>query len=194
MEIDSALTTDFLVNLFANVLATALGVLAGLAIDRSRQKRKENIEKKELEDLRVEKQTRILVLLHEELTHNKNEIEAWENNTVDGFDKTALLSSQMKTGLWNALSDGGELESIKDIEALNSLSEAYFSVEVVKYLGNKYFDAAQLITDEATKKRTIAIAWGLRDASGVARRKIASTITDLIASIPKELIEQSTSP
>jgi len=120
---------NFLSNLFATFIALIIGIPIALWLERMRVRREEKARERE-EQQRTRK---ILQLLKTELHQNK---EAIDKIHID----VANYYYGLRTELWDAFSDGGELQWIKDPDLLAVLSAAFSGIRQVRILYEKYTD------------------------------------------------------
>ena len=118
---------------FSDVLSTVIGV--GLALwgaiwlDRRTRARNEVASK-------LNKQARakkILSLILKELQFNLEALKMINENIASTYQ-------YVKAETWQALSDGGELQSIDDPDLISSISDAYANTRHFALLYYKYFD------------------------------------------------------
>ena len=141
-------------NFAANALATFLGILVGvpiaLLIERKRAKKEEEVEKRraakgeEAEKKRTQEAVeskqaevrartqKILNLLKGELQENKNSISKIHVEVSRYFEP-------IKTELWRAFSDGGELQWINDPDLIDAVADAYGEIKHFSLLYRQYF-------------------------------------------------------
>jgi hypothetical protein len=113
-----------------NLLATILGVAAGIPIAFWINRRVESETEKE-------KREKILYNLLLELEENHQIITRWQESKDVGPSKEmygALLSDEV----WNTFSDGGELQWIKDKSLVGWLAWTYSDIKRTKYLYDSY--------------------------------------------------------
>jgi hypothetical protein len=120
---------NFLSNLFATLIALIIGIPIALWLERKRAA-KERSSKKEEESRRTQK---ILQLIGTELQEDRAAVSQLHANPIH-------FHQPIKTELWDAFSDGGELQFINDPDLLASLSSAYSAIRHAKFLYDKYFD------------------------------------------------------
>lgn len=134
MLTERAFWFDFL----SNTLATFVGVIVGIPVA---------ILLSELQERQSEKERKqkILQLVTKELLTNSDELKQWkssDNRQNDGL----FLHTLLKTEVWRAFSDGGELEWIKSPDLLGIISEAYFSIRATRTLSERYFEVKTMMT------------------------------------------------
>ena len=84
------------------------------------------------------RKSKILLLLEEELQENINLLKKWEEWPDDFMERSLNLLAHIKVKLWNAFSDGGELEWIQNPRLLGQIADAYNDLKMVKELCEKY--------------------------------------------------------
>jgi hypothetical protein len=126
-----------------NWAATMIGVIVGVPIalwlgsfQQMEQERKER-NKNELEALA--RKSKILKLIKKELEYNREQLLAAKIE-VDGVPKRVVFLEGLKDELWNAFSDGGELEWIKDLQLMDAISFAYHYIRREIYLEQLYME------------------------------------------------------
>jgi len=122
--------TSFGESFLANLLATIVGVALGIPIAFWINRRVETATEKE-------KKTKILSSLRDELTRNHDLLIEWRKNEDSKWELTTL-GIRMGYEIWNAFSDRGELEWIKDPALLGDLANTYGEIKRIKYLSDKY--------------------------------------------------------
>lgn len=116
-----------------NWFATMIGALAGIGIALGLNKRQEGQEKEVLKHEEENRKIKILTLIKEELEYNRSAISSRQPLQPDDIYRN-VPSERLKDELWNAFSDGGELQWIKDLQLLEALSIAYYRIRVVMFL------------------------------------------------------------
>ena len=156
---------EFWKNFLSNALATFVGAIIGIPvalwINRIQHKATESTEKKKFETEAKARKKKILELIRDELSDNKklldeirsDEVEypEWEEGVAHA--KTTENAFRLKTELWRAFSDGGELHWIQDLDLLRSMALAYDIIRMVLYLGEKYTSLENSITLEHGLRR-----------------------------------------
>jgi hypothetical protein len=115
-------------NWFATMAGAFVGVISALELYKWQEKREDIVRERETkikEREEYEHSLKIMTLISDELDHNKNQI--IDSNTLAKHENTERLvfSDGLKVELWDALSDGGELQWIKDPELIDIISRAY---------------------------------------------------------------------
>jgi len=139
---------SFLGNLLATIIGIFVGIPIALEVNEYQTKLQAKTKRLEEEHDKRERQERILNLIKGELEYNRNLLsviveEQKENPTVVVFDG-------LKNDLWLSFSDGGELQSVDDLELIDSLSWAYYYLRILIPLEEKYFDPDFLLGVEHT--------------------------------------------
>jgi hypothetical protein len=116
----------------SNALATMAGILVGVPITLWVTSRQESA-------AAIEKRTKIFESLGEELKGNNDLIYDWLNSGKDNW-KLTTIGVKMGDEIWNAFSDGGELQWIKEPWPLRDLANAYGDIKRIKYLSDKYLN------------------------------------------------------
>ncbi len=113
-------------NLFATLIGVIVGIPIAFWINNQVETKTEQ-----------EKKAKILKLLSVELSSNRSLLIEWEEDRNSSSPKKmygALLSDEV----WNAFSDGGELQWIKNTELLSLLATSYGEIKRIKYLYESY--------------------------------------------------------
>jgi len=131
---------SFMGNWFATMIGVMVGIPIALEINRRQRKVQERTEKVVREREQLARTAKILKLVKKELTHNREAL-VGRQQTEDGTSQRVVSTNRLKDELWNAFSDGGELQWITDLELLDSISAAYHHIRTVIYLEERYFEA-----------------------------------------------------
>jgi hypothetical protein len=126
-------------SLMGNWFATMVGALAGILTAIEINNSLENKEKQNKEVEETQRKEKILSLIKEELTFNLDELLLRRPNQQEQKIRTAKLPG-LKDELWNAFSDGGEIQWINDPQLLDAITKAYYYIRSVIFLEEKYFD------------------------------------------------------
>jgi hypothetical protein len=146
---------NFWQNAVSNFIATLLGLFFGvpiaLWINDIQQKaiKRDEYEKEEKEAKR--RKQKILNLLKRELSDNYDLFSAFEPEigyTEQSFNALFHIAHAAKDEVWIALSDGGEIQWIDDVDLLSTLAWTYFSIKKVRTSGKSllqftFFDMPQ---------------------------------------------------
>ena len=127
-------------NWFATMVGVVVGIPIALALSRWQQSTEERRLRSQTEREAQTQKAKILVAIRTELNLNL-ELLASRREKIDTQDQRIVQLPPLKDELWNAFSDGGELQWIKDVELLNALSSAYHDVRTVKFLEEQYFES-----------------------------------------------------
>ena len=119
---------DFGTNWLATFLGVVVGVPLALWVNRYQEKTTE-----------TERKKKILRLLKTELLMNFGTLTHWEkeNNIMVRVIRLIVF---LKSEFWDAFSDGGELQWIKDPVLLSEIAEAYNFIRMTLQLSNRYFE------------------------------------------------------
>ena len=122
-----------------NLLATIVGVGIGIPVAFWINKRVGATTEKE-------KKSKILLSLSDELSENLRYLDIWPEDIHEMtkyINPDWIVGSCMKLGdeVWNAFSDGGELEWITDTVLLKELANVYGTIKRIKYFGDLYLNA-----------------------------------------------------
>ena len=138
---DESFVDDLFSNSAATMLGSILGVFIALWLSTKEQERQEQKEKKARAQETEARKLKILGAIKTELAYNLEQLQANKNQE----ERTRqVYTAGYKNELWNAFSDGGELEWIRDPELLGTISWAYFHINRMilletLYLQNEYY-------------------------------------------------------
>ena len=121
---------DFVSNGGATLLGAIVGIPIALWISNFQGKREENERKK-----------KILNLLFQELLTNLGTVSGWKRRSNNFMIESLDLIVFLKLEHWDAFSDGGELQWIKNPTLLGTIAEAYNYIRMLRELCSKYFEA-----------------------------------------------------
>jgi len=142
---DFSFFQGFLGNLFATVIGVIIGIPVAFWINR----RVEAITERD-------KRQQIKSTLTDELTLTHNRISLWIKDGKKGLHAVIILVQSIDDQLWRSLSNGGELQWIKDPKLLVVLSNTYTSMRNVRNVADKYHDAL-IHEGTLTSKRDISV-------------------------------------
>ncbi len=132
---------NFLSNTLATLVGVGIGIPIALWINRRQQKFVESMENIKTENEISVRKKKIVQLVYNELKDNKQLLlQLYETRrAVLLFEEREYEHFyQLRVEHWNALSDGGELEWIHDLELLHAMALAYGSIKVVQETGKAY--------------------------------------------------------
>jgi len=78
------------------------------------------------------------------------EDEAWD---IDDINQVIYLTSGIKDEVYQGLSDSGELHWIKDLELIETISDAYYEIRQVKFRANLYLELLKSKRENAFESR-----------------------------------------
>lgn len=136
----SAFRDNAMGNWFATMIGAFIGILIALEINRVQQIIQEKNERTIREKEEREHKAKILRLVKREIEYNRTVLLARQPDKK-GEKHRKVLVNRLKDELWNAFSDGGELQWIKDLQLLDFISMAYYHIRTIIYLEDKYFEA-----------------------------------------------------
>ena len=136
----SAFRDSFLGNLLATIIGVIAGIPIALWVSRLQQNEQEKIENNFKEREVAEHTIKILSLVEKELGYNLSQLKKQKQGISDYGERFLPIDGQ-KDELWNAFSDGGELQWIKDLELLDMISMAYYDSRRVIHLEKLLLDA-----------------------------------------------------
>ena len=116
---------SFMQDFTSNWLATFMGVVIGVPLAMWANTHQEKV-------IESERKKKILTLLYTELKFNLAELRAWYSDQGQIISTSGYFLAFLKDELWNAFSDGGEIQWIKDLSLLDRLSNAYFRVNTIR--------------------------------------------------------------
>jgi len=174
------LSLSFLDGFMGNWLATILGLGFGIPIGL------------EVERFQSQKETRNRKLKILELTKNELEFnhglisKNWAGK--DPLERGSFIGGNLKDELWNAFSDGGEIEWINNVELLDKIADAYYHIRQLSVLSQKLYSAS-LIT---TRSLSHDIANKINKTADVMGGMAEVVIENAIDAINKEINELNT--
>ncbi len=136
----SAFRDSFLGNLLATIIGIIAGIPIALWVSRSQQNEQEKIEKAFKESEEAEHTIKILSLVGKELEFNLKQLKKQKQGLSEHGERFLPIDGQ-KDELWNAFSDGGELQWIKDLQLLDIISMAYYDIRRVIHIEKLLLDA-----------------------------------------------------
>lgn len=127
-----------------NLFATILGVLAGVpfALEVSRRQQLESSAAAQADAIREQtlRKKKVLGLLRSEVQENLDGVLKRRAPLASG-GKREVYTQSLKTQLWMAFSDGGELHHVNNPEVLARLADAYENIRHCAMLELKMLDA-----------------------------------------------------
>lgn len=162
----------------SNGLATLLGAIFGIPIALWLSRYQEyKIER--------ERKEKILVILWEELRYNLFILKKWKEDKERG-DVGEYLCFQLRVESWNAFSDGGELEWIKDPILLNYLAQSYFSVRKTSFLSEKRLEGKLSPNSHTSSDFKLLIMQKLLESIDEAIESLLDAIEFIYQQIPRD--------
>jgi hypothetical protein len=175
--------SQFLDNAMGNWFATVIGVMVGIPIALEINRRQQAAQEKKEREVQGQEETahkaKILKLVGKELEYNRAALLARQPNK-DGETQRKVLVNRLKDELWNAFSDGGELQWIKDLELLDYVSTAYYHIRTIIYLEERYFEAVHFSGLQVRQEKY---------PKDYILEYLTNTDSAVIASIEKALVE-----
>jgi hypothetical protein len=187
-----------------NWAATMIGVILGIPIALEISRRQQAAESKQRE-------TKILILLHNELQHNfllfKKWVKLLEQDLAIKLATTGTFQAElagekpiasqlirvaqntpMKTELWKTFTEGGEIQWIKDLDILDKLSDAYYHIRELEELRENLLNVATVNGVDLSDARTypmmmLAVVIQIQDVFP----EIAQSVLDTTSAIRKKL-------
>lgn len=140
-----------------NWLATLLGIIAGVPIALAIERQRISREERERAAEQQEEAKKISSLIRDELVYNSDGLaERIKNQNISP-------RRPLKSDLWRALSDSGEIRWIDNASVLNKIASAYFYIGVVSAIEDKYYQALRGVNPKY-RDGTLASGRLLRDA------------------------------
>ena len=133
---DPSFRNNAMGNWFATMIGAFIGFLSAFEISRQQQKKEEQTKEKE----ELNHKVKILTLIKNELVANLEELTNRQPSAEEGTNRKVIVPG-LRDELWNAFSDGGELQWIRDAELLDVISTAYHYIRGIIYLEERYFEA-----------------------------------------------------
>jgi len=174
------MNSPFLNNFLANVLATFFGVLFGIPTGMYLSGRQEAKARAERTEEARERRRKLLTLARTELAFNLEKLPQRERYAQEKAI-AMYLGPRLKTELWTALSDGGELKWIGDLELMSVLADVYYRLKEAANLESRYL---HLLTDPTPHE---AAQMDLCQMMFLEYRKARETTEDAIKAIDAAL-------
>ena len=121
---------QFIDSAMGNWFATMVGAIGGIFIALELERWKNKSDERDHTN-------KVLTLVKGELQENLSSL----NTRVSENNPNRFNPYRLKDELWNAFSDGGELQWIKDLDLLDKISGSYYRIRIIINLEDKYFDA-----------------------------------------------------
>ncbi len=137
---DSVFRDNAMGNWFATMIGALVGILIALEINRIQQELVEKRDNQAREKEEAGHRSKILRLIKKELEYNYESMSQRQPQKEAGAHR-AVFVNRLKDELWNAFSDGGELQWIRDLDLLDFISDAYYHIRIIIFLEEKYFEA-----------------------------------------------------
>jgi uncharacterized membrane protein len=148
---DSAFMDSTMANWFATMVGVLIGIPIALYLSNWQQMEQEKKQQQETQAREAQaRRTRILTLIGQELRYNQD-ARGSPRPEATGSEKRIVSLDGLKDELWNAFSDGGELEWIRDLQLLHLISFAYHYIRRMRHLRNLYLQVAFLIDKESVR-------------------------------------------
>lgn len=110
---------DYASNSLATLIGAILAILTAFAVNEYQIRQEERREEKD----RRRRETTILKLLKEELDHNRGQL---ESRRMD--PQLIPPADTLKTEIYQAFSDGGEMKSIADPALVGKIADSYYYI------------------------------------------------------------------
>jgi hypothetical protein len=150
---------EFIDSAMGNWFATMIGALVGIgiALELYRWQEGQGHKARRLEER--DHTAKILALIREELIYNRDQLLS-SKVEADGHPKRVVFAGGLKDELWNALSDGGELQWIRDLQLMYAISLAYHYVRRIIFFERRYleimYSPASPMVDTSTPRNDLA--------------------------------------
>lgn len=158
----SSFIQDFGANWLATFLGIVIGVPLALWVNGYQEKNTE-----------IGRKKKILSSLYNELEYCKLELDRLIDEEVIKTE-SGTLSSVLRNEIWNAYSDGGELEWIRDVSLLAQIADSYYSIRAISSLADKYYDS--VIYSEGETPRIHEVVNMLISAIEYGRDSVSKTM------------------
>jgi len=174
----SSFIQDFGSNWLSTLLGVVIGIPVALWINRWVETRTE-----------TERKNKILSLLKNELIFNLDLIKIREDKGLDKDNINAIIyyASDIKDETYKSFSDGGELEWIKDLELLEGISYAYYSIRVVRYRANLYLELSKSPRSSDYEESLFRV---VREGFLKSQELLSGILPDAISAIDTQLNEK----
>jgi hypothetical protein len=184
-----------------NRFATMVGVIAGipvaLALSRWQQQERDRKEREARQADAVERKRKTLGLIRQELVFNQDALHKRARYPSRGGmtpshsppRRVVLVDLPLKDELWQAISDGGELQWVDDLPLLDAISGAYYYVRAIASLEDRYLDivgASQPVPRGAPENWDpgVHILEFLTGVDATAREAIGRALTSIASHLP----------
>lgn len=164
-------------NLVATWLGIVLGVPIALTIERRRQYREE--QEKILHKSEISQ--KIYQLLKNELAYNEQKLQVRKNDTKH------LDREPLKCTLWEVLCDSGEIKEIDDPIILDKLATAYYYIKIVIDIESKLYQAMRGINVQYPDGRSASqlLSEEARYFDGILTQRISEAYESLESKLLK---------
>lgn len=164
--------------LVGNLVATLLGIIAGVpvALHLERRRAAHEAEEKKREEIRIKRE--MLTLLREELHDNSNRLQ----------QRTALTDTiptePLKTSIWEALRDSGNLKFISEPSLISCIANAYRFLVIIHNREEHFIQCkfgvggtVTFVDGESVPKKLLSLIFGYH-LSALTNIQIALTAID----------------
>lgn len=127
---------NFLANFFSDlIVGVAIGSIIAILISKKSREDTALADEKKIRKQTKEHRKKILTLIHKELRLNKKLIGTGPTdiNPSEDFKYYYSLAHLTKTELWEAFSDGGEIQWINSVYLVDSIATTYYWVNAIQY-------------------------------------------------------------
>ena len=127
---------------FATMLGAIIGIPIALALSRWQQREQEKHARLMREEEALERRTKVLRLIRQELLDNRERL---TDPRMQGEDEQATFVRGLSNSSWRVMFDGGELKLIGDPELLAVISDAYHVIARILFLEDLLVEAHFLL-------------------------------------------------
>lgn len=162
---------NFLDGFIGDWLATIIGLIIGIPIALE-------LERWQTRSEANQRRIKILRNLKEELSYNLELIsKSWPRKSA--IHRGAYLAGAFRVESWRALSDGGELQWINDLEILESISTSYYYIRQLSQLADRLWSSTIITSRTLSNQITTEINKRADTFGGMAEQHIETTLQQI---------------
>jgi hypothetical protein len=151
-----------------------------LEINRIGETQRQFIQKQEND----QRKKKILMLIKRELSYNLRLLSDRQPSANNSFERV-IPAMRLKDEVWNAFSDGGELQWLQSPKLVESIATTYYCVRAVMYLED-LFQGKMLFTAKLSQVGTLSeLRRELEGADKLLERYLTYSIKEVENSLPK---------
>jgi hypothetical protein len=167
-----------------NWFATMVGALAGIGIalelNRIGEMQRQSVQKQEND----QRKKKILMLVKRELSYNLRLLSDRQPTANNSFERV-IPAMRLKDEVWNAFSDGGELQWLQSPKLVETIATTYYCVRAVMYLED-LFQGKMLFTAKLSQVRALSeLRRELEEADKLLERYLIYSIKEVENSLQR---------